>query len=470
MRNAEARTPRSAIEPPVTRPVDPPVARRPSYQGAAAVLLATLAISQALPWAKRAFGSNVPPLFAKLHPGVGPWLPLALALAVLAWYAVPRLEGVRPTVFLLATMAMAWALAVALAAQGHGLADVSAPFRRPLDYLANVPVVRALGPRAFAERFPALLPTLSLHARTHPPGGVLFLWLVSRWSGGNVTAASLIVVAVGVAGTIPTYLAAREVYDERAARAAAALFAFAPGVLLYSATSMDAVFMTAVAFALAALVRAPRSDAWAFGSGLLTAVALCGTVAALSLGLVGVGVGILAVRDRSSDPAARWRIVRRGLVAMAGVAAGALVLRVAFGIDLPAAFGANLSAHLHDPSRDRPYLYWLVADVPAFLFSAGVAQTALVVAATKARWRAGRPGLETVLLGTLAVMTVSGLFRGEVDHIWLFLMPLVAAPAGGALAAGVGAATSRWGRAMSGPIGGSIGQATITQVLLSTYW
>jgi len=432
------------------------------------VLLAAVAVSQALPWAERAFGSNVPPLFAKLDPAVGPWLPVALAVAGVAWLVVPRLTGASPVLFLTSVVVLAWALAVALAAQVHGMADVTAPFRRPLDYAANVPLVQSLGPRAFAERFADLVPQLSLHARTHPPGGELLLWAISRATGGSVTAASLIVVAIGVAGTVPTYAIAREVADERAAKAAAALFAFAPGVVLYSATSMDAVFMTAAACALAALVRAPRSDCWAFAAGLLTAVALCGTFGALSLGLVGVGIGAVAIRDRGDAEGERWRVARRGLVTLAGVVAGALALRAAFGIDLPAAFRANLAAHLHDPSRARPYVYWLFADVPAFLLTAGVAQAGLLVATTRDRWRAGRPGLETVLWGTLAVLTVSGLFRGEVDHIWLFLVPLVAATAGAALAGGDGAAPPR--TAVPGPLGASIGQATLTQVLLSTYW
>src|SRR5205814_8313996 len=112
-RQAQVRTPRQGVEPRVA-----PVAVRPPYRATAAALLATLAVSQALPWAERAFGSNVPPLFAKLHPSAGPWLPLALGVAGVAWFAVPRLEGVRPAVFLVAVVALGWALAVALAAQG----------------------------------------------------------------------------------------------------------------------------------------------------------------------------------------------------------------------------------------------------------------------------------------------------------------------------------------------------------------
>jgi methylthioxylose transferase len=433
-----------------------------------AALLATFALSQALPWAERAFGSNVPPLFAKVHPSIGPWLALALAIGGLAWLAVRRLVHAPTPVFLVTLVAGGWAFAVVLAAQAHGLADVSAPFRRPLDYWANVPLVEAIGPRVFAERFADLVPQLSLHARTHPPGGVLVLWAVARATGRNVTAASLLVSFVGALGVVPTYAMAREVYGRRAARAAAALFAFSPGVLLFSATSMDAVFMTVVGCALAALVRAPRSDGWAFVGGVLAAIALCFTFGALSLALVGLGVGLLAVRRGRGIPGQAWRVARRGAMVLAGAGVGAVAVWAASGLDLPAVFRANLSAHLHDPSRARSYLYWLFADVPAFLVAAGLAQSALLIAETRARWRDRRPGLETVAWGTLAVLAVSGLFRGEVDHIWLFLMPLVAAPAGAALAARDATAPPR--SALTAPLGASMAQATIMQVLLSTYW
>jgi hypothetical protein len=171
-----------------------------------------------------------------------------------------------------------WILALAMAAQAGGLDAISAPFLRPLDYQANVPLVVSLGVRGFAERYPDLIRAgqLSLHAATHPPGAVILLWALSKLTGGSVLAVSMLVALIGVAGALPTFWVARAVAGgtasgrdptesasaERIGRVAAVLFACAPGVLLFSATSMDAVFMTVVAIALAALVRAPRSDTW----------------------------------------------------------------------------------------------------------------------------------------------------------------------------------------------------------------
>ncbi len=450
-----------------TRP-RPRAVASPPYRTTAAVLLATLALSQVLPWAQRAFGSNVPPLFAKVHPSIGPWLPLALVAGALAWLVIRRAADAPIGAFLGTAVLAGWATAVALAAQAHGLADVTEPFRRPLDYWANVPLVQALGPRTFAARFAELVPQLSLHARTHPPGGVLFLWAVSRATGESVTAASLVVSFVGALGAVPTYWLARAVYDDRAARAAAALFALSPGVLLFSATSTDAVFMTVVACALAAMVRASKSGGWAVAAGALTALALCFTFGALALGLVALGVGVLAIRDGQGVRGQPKRVLARGVLVLAGFGIALLGVWLLTGLDLVAAFRANLSAHLRDPSRARPYAYWLFADVPAFLIAVGLGQSALLVSQTRACWRAGRLGLESVLWATLAVLAVSGLFRGETDHIWLFLVPLAVAPAGAALAARDPDASLR--TILAAPLGASLAQATVTQVLLTTYW
>ena len=79
---------------------------------------------------------------------------------------------------------------------------------------------------------------------------------------------SLLVSLVGVAGMAATYAIARAFGEERTARLAAVLFLCAPGVLIYSATSMDAVFMTVIALALAAMVRFPRSAEWAVTAGV----------------------------------------------------------------------------------------------------------------------------------------------------------------------------------------------------------
>jgi hypothetical protein len=439
----------------------------PPYLLVAIVLVGSMVVSQAIPWAEDAFAGNVPPLLAQLHPSIGPWLPLAI-IAILA--AIAILPGAMrwPTwQFLTVAILLAWVVAVTLSAESHGLSAITAPFRRPLEYWASVPLARSLGVRAFASHFPDLGGRLSLHAATHGPSAVLFLWLLSGLSGGSLLGVSLWVTLVGVAGAIPAYAIAQELAGERTARLAALLFLCAPGVLIYSATSMDAVFMTVVAVALAALVRAPRSPTWAIGAGALWALALSFTFGAFTLGLFTVGIGVIALRDRRRSAAA---FVSHGAMVVVGLLLGLLLLRLVLGMNLVADFRAASRANFHDASRARPYVYWVFANIPAFLWVAGVAQTALLVHQTRMQWRARSFGFETVLLCVIALSSLSGVFLGEVDHIWLFFIPPLAAVAASGLERTLDTDEHRADSYVREVLAGSLGQATLIQVLLYTYW
>jgi len=436
------------------------------------VLLGSMIVSQAMPWAKEAIAGNVPPLLAQLHPSIGPWLPLAIAAILAAIVLLPvSLAWSRPA-FLIGVVSIGFAVAVLLAVQAHGLSAISAPFRRPLEYYASVPLVRAMGVRAFATHFPDLGSRLSLHASTHGPSAVLFLWFLWKITGGSLLGVSLFVALIGVAGAGPTYAIARELADERSARLATLLFVCAPGVLIYSATSMDVVFMTVMACALAALVRYPRSAVWGLAAGVCWAIALSFTFGAFVIGLFAIGLGIVALRN---GEATVQRILVRASLVVCGLVVGCLILRLALGMNLIADFHAASRAHYHDPSRARPYLYWVFANIPAFLWVAGIVQTALFLYWTRLAWRARTFGFEAVLIGVVALSSLSGVFLGEVDHIWLFFIPPLATVAGMGLhrmlledaSPSTGLPPSPTLRKV---LFGSYSQAILIQLLLYVYW
>jgi hypothetical protein len=450
---------------------------RPPYRITALFLLGSIGLSQAIPWAKQGLAGNVPPLLAQLHPSVGPWLPLAAAALVAMLVVLPRSLSWPRWRFLLTGIALGWIAAIALAAEAHGLSALSAPFQRPLEYYASVPLVHAMGPRSFAAHYPDLGSRLSLHARTHGPASVLFPWMLSRLVGGSLLGVSLLVALVGVAGMVPTYAIAREFGDERAARLAALLFLCSPGVLIYSATSMDAVFMTVIGFAVAALVRFPRSSLWAVVAGVAWAISLSFTFGALVLGLLMAGFAVTEVLKADGEHMAVWRkqMARGGLV-LVGLALGGLLLWVVGGMNLISDFRTASHANFNDPSRARPYLYWIFANFPAFLFVAGFVQTALLLHQTRLQWRSRTYGLESILWGTLVLSSLSGVFLGEVDHIWLFFIPLVAAVAGAGLDRTLRGVTASFPRPRDAPdeihlvLGASLGQTLLVQTLLYTYW
>src|SRR5206468_5868465 len=118
---------------------------------------------------------------------------------------------------------------------------------------------------------------------------------------------------------------------------------------------------------------------------------------------------------------------------LCGLGLGGLLLWLVTGMNLISDFRAASHANYADPSRARPYLYWVFANLPAFFFVAGVPQTALLLHRTRLQWRSRTFGFETVFLGVLIASSFSGVFLGEVDHIWLYFIPPLAVAAGAGL-------------------------------------
>ena len=398
--------------------------RRPRFLLIPLLLLATVPLSRLDP-SSGSHAAGVRPLSADFHVSIGPMVVVPIALGLLLWLAFPWLSRRSPRAFLAIAVAFGWTFAVTLAIEGT-FGALTARFAQAGNYWSQVPIVERLGPRAFAAAYPHLFVSgyPVTHAAVHPPGALLSLWALSRATGGSIGLACSIVVLIGCLGAIPTYFIARQAYGERAARWASLLFVCCPGILLY-AVSMDAVFVTVTAVALVALLRAPRSDAWALGAGLLTAVALCFTFGALALAPLFLGILLLTRKEVPTGI-----LVRRAALVGVGVILAAVGVRAALSIDLIADLRSVIKAQsLFDQLGGRPYRYWVWADAAAFFLSAGIGLTALFAAEVGVRWRRRTPGLETVLLATIVLFSLSGLNRGETDRIWLLFVPILCATA-----------------------------------------
>ena len=116
--------------------------------------------------------------------------------------------------------------------------------RTSLEYYGDVPRVNELGLQAFLRDYskPALFDTLSGHTRTHPPGGVVFLWVFSKILGYNLVSASLVSILFTAFAVIPIYYLGERLYDRKVARYALLLFLITPNFVMFTATSMDGPF------------------------------------------------------------------------------------------------------------------------------------------------------------------------------------------------------------------------------------
>jgi hypothetical protein len=194
-----------------------------------------------------------------------------------------------------------------------------------------------------------------------------------------------------------------------------------------------------------------RSDALAFGGGLLFGGALM-----LSYGLAVLGVIPLIV-------AIRHRRVRPLLIGAVGAAIVILAFAAA-GFWWPAGLRATLVQYRASVARFRPQSYFWLGNLGAFAIALG---PATAVALTRLRdgqtWLLVAGGLVAV-----AIADVSGLSKAEVERIWLPFAPWI-------LVAGWALAEARLARPFS-PVAPrvwlalTIGTGFAIQLLLRTVW
>jgi hypothetical protein len=384
-----------------------------------ALLAATALVVLAAHWGRHLIDGGVP-LFVGAPPFAGSWDPqwpvglwTAVVVAVglvVVW--VPATERLRWGAVLAGSAACSAAWSVALAASA-GWAGLAAPLVSRFEYL---PLARRIDdPGAFLRSFVDRLPQYPTHVKGHPPGAVLAFWGLDR-IGLTETGVALLVLAVAASAAPAALVALDRVSGRATARRAAAFVGLAPAVV-WVATSTDALFMGVAAWAVAVgavavTAERPRVATGAgIGAGLLAGALLTMTYGAATL--LGPLWALLV-----------WAAWRRRWAPVLAAAVGTVVLPGALalaGFDWAAGLEATRGAYRAGVARDRPYRYFLVANLAALTVALGPATVAGLA------WLRDRTAWLLVggaLAGAVAA-DLSGLSKGEVERIWLPLVPFL---------------------------------------------
>jgi hypothetical protein len=366
---------------------------------------------------RMALGVAHPPFVGTIDLHADPLLSASALCFAAAVAGAPRLLALRPAAFAAGAFAMTLVLRLALAAGGGGrggagiaawwkVFDPARSYEAPNEYL---PALGALhwGPRFFLDRFAETVPALPVHAAGHPPGMLLALSALGISSPGGMAA---LCIAVGALSVPLTYPLGRQLLDERQARVATLLLAFAPGALIFGATSADAVY--AALGLLAAWPLTARSWRRRTAGALSLAVA---SLFAWSLLAVGAWAAIVV-----------WR--REGIrasLALCGLCGAALVgfyavLYGLTGFDPIGTLRATEAVYRAGIASVRPYWYWLLGSPAAFLLVLGLPILWYALRALAA----GRT-VATAIFAVLAFAAVMGFTKAETERIWLFFAPYV---------------------------------------------
>src|SRR6266536_1590643 len=209
---------------------------------------------------------------------------VALPVVLLAAVAVVVLQRAAVAWRLRIAVSSALLLVIALAASALAAGPPSwwEPFHYDGEYPQAAGRIGAIP--SFLREFPERLATLPSHAAGHPAGATVLYELLGRvWPG--IQGAALLTVALGCLGAVNVAGLARDQLGEEGGRWALALWTLSPVVVLYTATSADAVFALVLAGAALASLRGltRRSAAWTLAGGALLWLSSMLTYAAVLL-------------------------------------------------------------------------------------------------------------------------------------------------------------------------------------------
>lgn len=302
---------------------------------------------------------------------------------------------------------------------------VTLPFNDDMEYYASRNQVEPGSISNYIE----IMPGLSAFAREHPPGPMLFLWLLSKL-GLNIFWTSLAVALMGSLTLIPIFYAVKELFGGVPAKIAAILFIFVPGVILYSLTSMDIVYMffAALAITMFIIALARTNLIWSlfFSLSLIVAFYMSFTTVFILPFLVLLFLFNLKTITRP------WLKA----VIMLGSFGGIYYLMMLL-LNYNAYEVAQKSLALQAESRvaslsegrTRLYAYHLFGNIVNFFVFLGLPLFFLVAKGLKfivqsiKRYRAAYSLLLCAVI-TWVAWDISGITYGEVARIWLLLIPI----------------------------------------------
>lgn len=419
-----------------------------SVFGAIALVVASVA-------APRIGGFDVrvhwPPLHADIRDSLPPHLvgssALGLALALGAPALIDRLQWPAAVA---ATTLTSWVWTMALALS-EGSAGLSRVFSRQGEYRYDARQVADI--QATLNEFIDRIPRESVehwhtHVAGHPPGALLSFVLLDRIGITSALWVGVAVVTIGATTVAAIMLTLRDLSNEAFARKAGIWIGLAPAAV-WAGVSADWYFAAVAAWGLFFLARAVRRQS---AVAAVVAGVLLGWCVFLSYGLILLAIPALALIWLGSG----WRV-------LPWVLGGALAVTAIFwaaGFAWWEAFPVLHERYYAGIAAERPYGYWVWADLGAWIFSLGLATCAAFPMLIRlARTRSAAALVVVSVAAAVGVAAVSGMSKAEVERIWLPFTAWVLA-AGGLL-------PPRW---RSPLLVTQIATAVVVQAVLLTRW
>lgn len=336
----------------------------------------------------------------------------------------------RAGYFLLGLFLFAVVFACALAMLRGGMSGIAAPYTRvQYEYVGDIGVTSGI--RDLFRRYNEISSYLTLHSRAAPPGPIAILWGFTYLLGNDPLALALCTVIFGSVAIVPFYFWVRELATERIAVIACLLYVFCPGIILFTATSAEILFMPFSLVTLCFFERAIRR-----GSPIAAIIAGIGfgMMAHLKFTLLGLGIYFALVGLRyMAQPEKRYAVMQTAaLMAVSSLGViGAVWLWSGFDLltclqQAKAHFDLD-QALLDEITPRYPGWVFRFLNPLAWFFFAGIPVSVLFCASL---FRKHRYSAECIiLLLTLFFWNLLHMHRGEVERSALYMYVLLMPPA-----------------------------------------
>ncbi len=344
-------------------------------------------------------------------------------------------------------------------------------YLRGAEFFGDVPAVRAAGVSQFLHDYVRYLYRYSIHTRTHPPGPVLVLYLVSCLFGSGPAAASWGADVITATAVVPFFLLARRLAGWQVAAVALGLYVVTPSLVLYGATSMDGVTLVALLWAMYFLLRTIDRPGIliAVVAGLAVAVGLLMSYVVVCVGALIAVYAMLASREKV------WAVFGCLMISVLVPVAAFVAIYAGTGFNLVQCFEASrfydhYAMRTFSVSFPR-YVDISFSNLVAFLVGIGFPvvilwgkQTALSAKFRPYWTSADRFNVAGVIC--VVVFSFAKLFTHETERIWLFFIP----PALIGAACWIARADGKSNRLREWAMGLMFAQTWVFQLLLFTLW
>lgn len=170
------------------------------------------------------------------------WLLGVILIFILFLYFREKLENLPTFKFLFALYIVFILFSVGVAAIREGFFGVYEPFTRiHWEYAGNLPLISNI--HNFLRDYVSLVPSLAEHARTHPPGYTVILYIFQKYLWAGFAGLSILTVMLGGLTIFPLYYFLKNFATELEIRRGLQFFVFLPSVVMMTATSMETTFL-----------------------------------------------------------------------------------------------------------------------------------------------------------------------------------------------------------------------------------